>query len=395
MRVSIVSRIFDPEPSAASIRLGSLAARLAERGHIAEVLTVRPPKKLEKNRSDDTKPYRVRRWPVLRDSSGYVRGYLQYLSFDIPVFFRILFSRNTDIYVVEPPPTTGFSAMVATAIRRKPYYYYAADIWSDGASQTGTARWIVLLVKFMEIRVMRGAQKVLSVSEILTTRLKQLGVEDNVLTVGNGVDSNPFTLEKLSEESFARSFPPQFIYAGTASEWHGASIFVEALPLVLERVPDAKIRFIGSGSEIETIRNLAAQLGVSQAVSIEPLMTPVNLAEVLRNATAALASIRPGLGNEFTFPTKLYASTFCGTHAIFAGVGPAIDFLQIEVGTIPLGVSVELTTNKVAEAMISVALQDDNQDLRLHRRRVANWALKNVSLSSVVDKIINDIESNS
>lgn len=42
MRVTLASRIFEPEPSAASFRLGMLTTELAEHGHQVKVLTVRP-----------------------------------------------------------------------------------------------------------------------------------------------------------------------------------------------------------------------------------------------------------------------------------------------------------------------------------------------------------------
>src|SRR3546814_10831501 len=39
-------------------------------------------------------PILVRRARVLRDAAGYVRGYLQYMSFDIPLAVRLLLARR-------------------------------------------------------------------------------------------------------------------------------------------------------------------------------------------------------------------------------------------------------------------------------------------------------------
>lgn len=389
LRVSIASRIFDPEPSAASFRLGELALALSGQGHEVCVLTVRPPADVAMLSQDDVRPYRVHRSPVLRDRSGYVRGYLQYLSFDVPLFFRLLFGSRVDVIIAEPPPTTGFVVRLAAALRRTPYLYYAADIWSDGAAQTNAARWVVRGVRTIELFAMRGARTVLSVSESLTLRLEALGVVQNVLTVGNGVDTRPFFSGAETGEQYCRAAPPEFVYAGTASEWHGATVFVEALPRVLAEVPNARLRFIASGSEIEAIQLRAEQLGLSHAVTVESLMPPAELAGVLRGATAALASIRPGLGNEFTFPTKLYASTLSGTPAIFAGVGPAAEFLQTELNGVPLGLSTALDPEEVAEAMLSILAQEENVE---HRRSVVAWGLEHVSLSAVADQIAGELQ---
>lgn len=389
MRVAIASRIFEPEPSAASFRLGALASALAERGHEVAVLTVKPPASMTHQANDGERPYRVRRLPVLRDSAGYVRGYLPYLSFDAPLFFRVLFGRKTHAIVVEPPPTTGFFVRLAAAIRRTPYIYYAADIWADGAAQTGAPSWVVRIVKVVERFAMRGAATVLSVSDSLTTRLAELGIVSNVLTVGNGVETKPFWSGEESGDDYRRVSPREFVYAGTASEWHGSTVFVEALPEVLASVPDAKIRFIGGGSEFAQVESLAAELGVSDSVTLEPFLPPAELAPVLRGATAALASIRPGSGNEFTFPTKLYASTLCGVPAIFAGVGPAVEFLETELEGTPLGVSVPIASSAVAAAMIQMLERGDDLE---HRMRVVTWGLEHVSLSAVADQIVAELE---
>src|SRR5690606_13318388 len=78
----------------------------------------------------------VRRAPAIRNAAGYIRGYVSYLSFDLPLFFRLLFMRRADLILVEPPPTTGAIVRVAAWLRRIPYVYDAADLWSDAANAT-------------------------------------------------------------------------------------------------------------------------------------------------------------------------------------------------------------------------------------------------------------------
>lgn len=392
LRVVIASRIFAPEPSAASFRLGALAAALAERGHEVTVLTVRPPKSLVAQTCDEDRDYRVKRAPVLRDRAEYVRGYLQYLSFDVPLFFRLLFSRQVDVIISEPPPTTGWFVRVAAAIRGTPYVYYAADIWADGASQTGAPAWILKGVHNIEQFAMRGAATVLSVSDSLTDRLNELGISKNVLTVGNGVDADAFSRGPAQEVSYERAQQPEFVYAGIASEWHGASVFIEAFPAVLERAPGAKLRFIGGGSEMTAFLNRAADLGIEDAVTVEPYLPPHELAPILRRAVAAVASIRPGNGNEFTFPTKLYSAVLCGAPAVFAGVGPAREFLTTEINGCPLGVSVDIDPHAVAEAMLDALERVERPG---QRAQVAAWGEAHVSLSAVAGRIAIDLERNS
>src|SRR5690554_5596093 len=152
MRVVIASRIYAPEPAAASFRLAALADALASDGALVTVLTTTVP---GANYPPATE-VRVRRWPVLRDRAGYVRGYLQYLSFDVPLLFRLLFLKRPDVVVVEPPPTTGFVVRIVCALRGLPYVYYAADVWSDAAANAAP-RVVVAFVRKLELWVLRGA----------------------------------------------------------------------------------------------------------------------------------------------------------------------------------------------------------------------------------------------
>lgn len=399
MRIAIVSRIFEPEPSAASFRLAALAAAFARRGDDTTVLTVRPPASLRSVpaagsraaapraglRAAAAAVYRVSRYPVLRDRAGYVRGYLQYMSFDIPLFFRVLFGPRRDLIVCEPPPTTGFFVRAAAALRRTPYAYYAADIWADASAQTGAPGWMVALVRRIERFALRGARVVLSVSDGVTGRLAELGVADSVVTVGNGVDAARFAgalVGALAPDSDRR---PEFVYAGTASEWHGADVFVEALPAVLREVPEARLRFIGGGSERDALEARAAELGIAHAVSFEPVMSAEHVAPVLHSAAAAIASVRPGAGYDFAFPTKLYSAAVCGAPLVHSGPGPAVEFVRTEVEGVPLGAAVTEHPDAVAEAMLEAARRPFEAE---RRRRVSEWAVRNVSLGAVAERAV-------
>lgn len=320
-----------------------------------------------------------------------MRGYLQYLSFDVPLFFRALFARRFDVFIVEPPPTTGFFVRLAAAARRTPYVYYAADIWADASSQTGAPGWVVRAVRSIERFALRGATLVLSVSDGVTERLAELRITENVVTIGNGIDTGAFGAGCMalmeSDDPPARN-APMFVYAGTASEWHGAGIFVEALPRVLERYPDAQLLYIGGGSEREAIQQRAEQLRVEQSVFFEPVAEPKRLAPRLSGATAALASVRPGAGYDFAFPTKLYSAAACGAPLLYSGGGPGVEFVQTAVADDALGWAVGADATEVADAMLAASERPFDA---VRRREVAQWATENVSLSAVAERAVSEI----
>ena len=144
-RVVIASRLFSPEVAAAAARLRWLARGLVDAGCEVAVLTTRPP--AAAGPADDPAGVRVSRWPALRDENGIIRGYVQYLSFDLPLFLRLLARRRPELIVCEPPPTTGLVVLAFSRLRRVPYAYFAADVWSEAAASAGAPRWVLGLLR--------------------------------------------------------------------------------------------------------------------------------------------------------------------------------------------------------------------------------------------------------
>ncbi|MCM3661073.1 glycosyltransferase family 4 protein [Georgenia satyanarayanai] len=357
IRVVLATRIFAPEPAAASFRLAALTRGLAAVGARVRVLTTSPPADMD---APADVPARVERWPVLRDAEGYVRGYVQYLSFDVPLVLRLLRTPRPDVVVCEPPPTTGAVVRVVSALRRVPYVYYAPDLWADAAESAGMSGFVVRALRAVEGWAMHGAARVIAVSAPVGARLAELGVE-RVEVVPNGVDTDVFTPDGPAVDAGGR---PYLLYAGTASEWQGADIFIRALPRVLAEVPDARLVYLGQGSDWQGLRALADELPRG-SVEFHPRAPADAAARWQRGAAACLASIVPGRGYDLAFPTKIHASLACGTPVLFAGVGAAVREIRQE----GLGWAVDYDVDAVASAMLGAlrAPRSPDETVRLSR----------------------------
>lgn len=375
-RVTIVSRLFRPEAAAAAYRLGALADELIAQGYEVSVLTTRPPpgEPIDDSGAD------VRRWPVLRNREGAVRGYLQYLSYDIPLFFRLL-SHRTDAVVVEPPPTTGAVSRVACALKRIPYFHYSADVVSTAAEGIGVNNAVVRALKAVERWVLRGSRAVIAVSEGVRDDLLALGVPNDLITVvGVGVDTSRF-------EFFPAYSPHQakkLVYGGTMSELHGADIFVRGFSRVVDRHPDAKLLMIGQGSEVANLRRLASDLAPGR-VEFHGPQAPERLRREFATASAALASLKPGCGYDFAFTTKALSSLSAGAPVIYAGVGPMARIIRQN----ELGWAVDWHEGAVSEAMDEALIATVTAGRRVELSR---WVKENHSLRSVAANVVEAIE---
>lgn len=382
MRVTIVSRIYAPETAAASTYLAAVAESFAERGHDVTVMTVRPPKTIPYD--DSVNGIRIRRAPVLRDEHGYVRGYLSYLSFDVPLFFRLLFSRRADLYFVEPPPTTGVVVWMVSFLRRTRFVYRAADLWSDAAATVTSSGLVLRLLRAFETGVLRASTMSFAASQGLLERMREIGISSPAMVAGSGADTEVYRYDS----AVARTDEPYFIYAGTFSEWQGASVFVEGFAKFVADHPDFRLIYIGSGSDRALLQERSRSLGVSTVEFREPVPGPA-LNVLLNNAVASVASLRPGMGYDYAFPSKILTSLAAGCPVIFAGVGPTVPFLREAAINATVGEAVEYDADEVSAAMRRIVEAPASP---VARRRLSEWTREHHSLSSTCGKVVSACE---
>ena len=306
--VLVATRIHLPESAAASFRLDSVEKALVADGVPVRVLTSRAPADAPQG-DPDPDGVRVSRWPVLRDSSGYLRGYVPYLSFDLPLALRLLMAPRPEAILVEPPPTTGAVVRVVAALRAIPYVWYAADVWSAAAASTGAADIVVRAVEKLEAFAVGGATRVIAVNDGVAQSVAELvnaapddeSWAQRIRVVPNGIDTAVFDAHgpTPSEPDRARIglSRPYFVYAGTASEWQGADVFVHALAQVRRTHPKAQLLFLGRGTAWQEITQAASQLPAgpdgAPAVIMHPAVPAAEAARWQRAAVAALDPIGP------------------------------------------------------------------------------------------------------
>jgi glycosyltransferase involved in cell wall biosynthesis len=365
----LVSRLFPPEPGAAAFRLGALVRALARNNHHVRVITTRPPSHLRVGRV--TPGVRVSRWPVLRDRGGNVRGYVQYASFDVPAFVRLLVADRPDVVVVEPPPTTGVVVRIVCGLRRVPYVYYAGDVSTTAAAGIGAAAPVVAVLRRVERWVLRGATSVLAVSEGVASDIRDIAGDVPTTVVGTGVDTDIFTPRQVAPQQ-------TFVYAGTMSELQGAEVFVRAFAQICRSHPGVDLVMYGQGAEQEQIEHIATELAPGR-VHFRGVVSGDEVAEALSGAVAGLASLHPRRGYDFAFPTKMFAVTACGCRVIYAGPGPGRAMVEDNA----LGWACDWDSDVVADAMRSAL---DTPRSAEETARIAAWTQENASQATVAVK---------
>lgn len=353
---AIVSRIFSPEASAASLRLDAVRKAITDAGAYVKVVTTTPPPGVDTKEDPD-----ITRVPVLRDSEGYVKGYASYLSFDLQAFIRLIVMPRQDFLLVEPPPTTGSVVRTASVIKGIPYFWYAADVWSDATNSMDVPEIVKTVVRGLEKFAVRGALGCIAVSEDVARRMEEFGAK-SVRVIPNGADTDIFhpEVQPLSEDEL-RSMgirKPFFIYAGTASRWQGADLFAKAFERYWTEYGDAQLLYLTRGESVEDLQRIASRLervAKSKGLPYAPMIihstiSATDAARWQKQAVASCVSIQPSIGYDFAYPTKVLTSLSCGTPVIYAGAGPA----RLDIRNSDLGLEVPYDEESVIIAMAEV-----------------------------------------
>ncbi|MGQ4560738.1 glycosyltransferase family 4 protein [Dermabacteraceae bacterium P7054] len=372
--VVVATRIYTPEAAAAAFRERALVDALGAAGARVTVLTTKVPG--HSAMVGDDGGASVSRWPVKRDNLGQVRGYFSYLSFDIPLALRLLFTRRVAAVVVEPPPTTGAVSAVVCALKRVPYVFYAADVWSDASESVGgVPNFVVNTVRWLEVNVWRRAARVLAISPGVAARVRELsGGDANIALVGNGIDTDTFQPAAVAADPPAG---PYFVYAGTVSEWQGADVFVDAFRQLQETHPEARLLFFSEGSGRRQLEDRVRREGIA-GVEFRGKVSPAEVAGYLSGAVAGLSSIVPGQGYDFALPTKIYAALACDTPVIHYGTGAAQELIADN----DLGWACGADVTAVAAAMRQAVSGQRKADAG----RLREWTLAHASLAGCAAK---------
>lgn len=384
MRALIVSRIFAPEVAAAAFRLRALALALRDRGYAVQVITARPPRGVAERDANTTPGVDVRRWPVIRDRNGQVRGYVSYASFDLGAVLRVLVARRADVIVTEPPPTTAWLTSLIARLRRVPHVYYSADCSSDAVRAAGVSPLIARIVFALERSAIRQSTLVLTVNPAIADRLRELHPGAQVVSVGNGVDTDLFG----PTGPVAPSGEASVLYAGTVSEWQRAGVVLDAWPRVMERHPEARLVIVGSGTDWEELRRRSRADAFGGTVDVLPPEPPSEVAARFRGARLSVVTLTPGIGYDYAVPTKLMAALCTGTPVIFAGDGASADVVAQIPEQWAGGQRVRHDSDALADA-----IGDQLARARGDRTELAAWAAERFSLSAVAGRAVDAIEA--
>lgn len=329
----MVTQYYPPERGAAQVRLGAIVADLVRRGHTVEVVTALPNypvgrifpgwsrRPLQSCVEGGARVRRVWVWAAMGSGLGRIANYL---SFAIMSVFGILAADRSHRVLVEYPTLFGaFPAVVVAKLRRQRVVIIVADLWIDSIVEIGTIPEgaVIEALRRAERWMLRRADAVTAVTEGVRDSLIAKGVApERLVWLPNGADTEMFS-PGAADPAVRASLglaegEHMFLYAGTHGYVHGLEVVLDAA----EQMIDDPVRFVlvGDGSEKPSLLAAASERNLTNVTFLDPV-APDEVAQMLRIATAGLATVRSGDVYRTIRSAKALPTMASGRPVIYSG----------------------------------------------------------------------------
>jgi colanic acid biosynthesis glycosyl transferase WcaI len=399
MNILFITYYFQPEPN--FFFCLPFAKELVRRGHKVEVLTGFPNypggkiydgykvKFIHRETLEGIPVIRVPLYPSHDQSS--VKRTLSYISLSLSQAAIGPFAvGKADIaYVVQGPATIGWPSIIHKVFRTIPFVYNIQDLWPDTLTSTGmfdSGIGYKLIDKWCKF-VYRQAAKIVVISPGMKTTLIERGVpQEKIEVIYNWCDDsliyrgNP-DLNLKKELGMQDKF--NIVFAGNMGKMQAMDSVIDAAEIISRTNNNIQFVFIGSGVEVDSLKQKAKQLKLANVVFHG--RKPVSeIGPILRLADVLLVHLKDDPLFRITIPSKTQAYMAIGKPILIGVKGDAADLVE-KAGA---GLSCEPNNpQSIAQTVKNLYEMDKNQLLQMGINAM-NYYDNNLSLQTAVDSYI-------
>lgn len=330
MRVLFLTEWFDPLPAHKGL---SFVKGLRAAGHEVEVATAFPhkvgPSLVKREVLDGVTVYRLPHYHS-HDASG-LRRSITYLSFFLSaLLFGLLRGRRYDvIYAYHPPITVGLAAALFGGLWRRPFVLDVLDLWPDVFVSSGMVRPSAVRILDRLCRFVYARARFVSVcTKGFRARLMRDGVDPaKISLIYNFADETKALADgSLSLEPYRMTGRFNVVYGGNFGRFQDLPTLIEAARIAHRRDERIQLILIGSGSEDDAIRALAAQ--APEVVSVHQSVPMAQIGNVFAAADLLATTLLDEEVFRIYLPQKLQFYLAMGRPIIANLSGEGADVLQ-------------------------------------------------------------------
>ena len=237
--------------------------------------------------------------------------------------------------------------------------------------------------------VVESSHTVTVVSRTMRTELGSLGTNLNkVHVIPMGVD-----LQKRFVPPRNRNSAKSLLFVGRAVEKKGLRFLVEAMPEILARHPDAKLRVAGDGQELKNVKSLADNLGVAGKIEFLGAVGNEFLPELYQTSDVVVfPSIIAEGGDREGFGLVLVEALGCECAVVSTDLPATRDIIKDgETGLVVAQKDARQLSNRVNQLFSDPGLRARlGANGRRHVLRLFDWSIISNQYETLIQSVLND-----
>lgn len=285
MHILYILQYFGTPNGRSGLRPYEFAKRWAQKGHKVTVLTTGS-RLVEKDLvgvgGKFVKRFSIEGFDVIalnilyKQSMGFLRRIVAFVSFVVCASFAILFVKKVDVvYATSTPLTVGVPALVAKWFRRKPFVFEVRDHWPAVPIEMGIIKNKILIkmLLWLERRIYKSASAIVALSPGTAAGVKDVLGETQrpVATIPNCSDIELFRPD-IDGSSIKRQYRWEdkmvFLHAGAMGKVNGLSFVINAAQRLKDKT-DVHFVLMGSGSQKQVLSDKIGRLGLDNIQILE------------------------------------------------------------------------------------------------------------------------------
>lgn len=205
------------------------------------------------------------------------RRALSMVTFSLWVFWHLLsvpVSRTTSFIGSTPHLLAAAATWIAARIRRVPFVLEVRDLWPESmVGVSGERGLLVPALRVLSDVLYRRADAIVVLAKPNIDRLVERGAgRSKISYIPNGVDADAFEAESSPCSIALPEDRKVFAYTGAHGPANGLDVAVRAGSILEERGEDEiEILLVGDGPAKESLRALAAEMGVDNVRFEDPI----------------------------------------------------------------------------------------------------------------------------
>ncbi|HEX3960264.1 MAG TPA: glycosyltransferase family 4 protein [Trebonia sp.] len=315
LRIAMIAYTFYPVDA----RVKRAAEALTESGHQVDVFTIACSGMKANSDGGPSRSYFLR---VKKKQTGLGRYAFEYGAFFLWAFVLVSLlharRRYDVVYVHNMPNFLVFAGLIPKIGGAK----IVLDVHDPAAELLAVIRgrdlpsWVKHLANAEERISISFSDAVITVNESMRRRLSAMSSRP-VSVAMNLPDPGRFIPPARPGDNGSFEW---IVYSGSIAHRNGVDLIVRAIPLLAGDFPSLRFRIIGEGSALESIVQLAEDLGVADRVEFRELVPYGQIPYVLSDAIAGISPQRGGVFGSLVFSMKVAEYIALGLPVICSGI---------------------------------------------------------------------------